>query len=42
MLTTLEKNVRENLKHNITVNLWDGGLFGAAIHCEYRLTFTKI
>ncbi len=31
MLTTLEINVRENLKHNITVNLWDGGLFGAAL-----------
>jgi len=30
-LTTLEKNVRENLKHNINVNLWDGGLFGAAM-----------
>ncbi|MDO9303668.1 MAG: hypothetical protein Q7T89_19935, partial [Anaerolineales bacterium] len=30
-LTTLEKNIRENLKHNITVNLWDGGLFGVAL-----------
>ncbi len=31
MLTTLEKDVRQNLKHNIIVNLWDGGLFGAAL-----------
>lgn len=31
MLTTLEKDIRENLKHNITVNLWDGGIFGAAL-----------
>lgn len=31
MLTTLEKEIRENLKHNVTVNLWDGGLFGAAL-----------
>ena len=31
MLTTLEKNIRQNLKHNITVNLWDGGLFGVAL-----------
>ncbi len=30
-LTTLEKDIRENLKHNITVNLWDGGLFGMAL-----------
>jgi len=30
-LTTLEKNIRENLKHNITVGLWDGGLFGVAL-----------
>ena len=30
-LTTLEKNIRENLKHNVTVGLWDGGLFGAAL-----------
>jgi MFS family permease len=29
--TTLEKNIRENLKYNIIVNLWDGGLFGAAL-----------
>ncbi|MDO8466460.1 MAG: MFS transporter [Gallionella sp.] len=29
--TTLEKNIRANLKHNITVNLWDGGLFGMAL-----------
>lgn len=31
MLTTLEKKVRENFKHNLTVNLMDGGLFGVAI-----------
>lgn len=31
MLTTLEKEVRHNLKHNITANLTDGGLFGAAL-----------
>ena len=31
MLTTLEKDIRQNLKHNITVNLWDGGLFGVAL-----------
>jgi len=31
MLTTLEKDIRENLKHNVTVNLWDGGIFGAAL-----------
>lgn len=30
-LATLEKNIRENLKYNITVNLWDGGLFGVAL-----------
>jgi hypothetical protein len=30
-LTTLEKNIRENLKHNITVNLLDGGIFGMAL-----------
>lgn len=30
-LTTLDKKVRENLKHNITVNLWDGGMFGVAL-----------
>jgi MFS family permease len=30
-LTTLEKDIRENLKHNITVNLWDGGVFGVAL-----------
>lgn len=29
--TTLEQKVRENLKHNVTVNLWDGGLFGVAL-----------
>ncbi len=30
-LTRLEKKIRENLKYNITVNLWDGGLFGVAL-----------
>ncbi|NOT03588.1 MAG: MFS transporter [Anaerolineales bacterium] len=30
-LTTLEKEIRENLKHNIKVNLWDGSLFGVAL-----------
>ena len=29
--TTLEKNIRKELKHNITVGLWDGGLFGVAL-----------
>ena len=28
MLTTLEKDIRQNLKHNITVGLLDGSLFG--------------
>jgi MFS family permease len=31
MLSPLEQNIRKNLKHNITVNLWDGGLFGTAL-----------
>jgi MFS family permease len=31
MLTHLEKEVRQNLKHNVTVGLWDGGLFGIAL-----------
>ncbi|HNN13662.1 MAG TPA: MFS transporter [Anaerolineales bacterium] len=31
MLTPLEQNIRNNLKHNLTVNLWDGSLFGAAL-----------
>jgi MFS family permease len=31
MLSSLEQNVRKNLRHNITVNLWDGGLFGVAL-----------
>lgn len=31
MLTTLEKEVRQNLKHNLVVNMWDGGLFGVAL-----------
>lgn len=30
-LTTLEKNIRKDLKHNVTVGLWDGSLFGAAL-----------
>ncbi len=30
-LTMLEKNIRENLKHNLIVNLLDGGLFGVAL-----------
>jgi MFS family permease len=30
-LTTLEKDIRQNLKFNITVNLFDGGLFGLAL-----------
>jgi MFS family permease len=30
-LTPLEKNIRENLKHNITVNLLDGSFFGVAL-----------
>ncbi len=30
-LTMLEKNVRQNLKYNVIVSLWDGGLFGAAL-----------
>jgi MFS family permease len=29
--TTLEKQVRENLKYNLTVNLFDGSLFGLAL-----------
>jgi MFS family permease len=29
--TTLEKQVREHLKHNLIVNLFDGGLFGVAL-----------
>ncbi|GAB1471903.1 MFS transporter [Chloroflexota bacterium] len=31
MLSPLEQNIRTNLKHNITVNLLDGGLFGIAL-----------
>lgn len=31
MLTNLEKDVRKNLKHNVTANLTDGGLFGLAL-----------
>lgn len=30
-LTTLEKNIRKNLRHNVAVGLWDGGLFGVAL-----------
>jgi MFS family permease len=30
-LTTVEKNIRQNLKYNITVGLLDGGLFGIAL-----------
>lgn len=30
-LTTLEKNIRQNLKYNIIVNLLDGGIFGMAL-----------
>lgn len=29
--TLLEENIRKNLKHNVAANLWDGGLFGAAL-----------
>ena len=31
MLSPLEQNIRKNLKHNVTVNLWDGSLFGVAL-----------
>ncbi|MFN8412725.1 MAG: MFS transporter [Anaerolineales bacterium] len=31
MLTNLEKEIRQDLKHNITVGLWDGSLFGVAL-----------
>lgn len=31
MLTSLEKEIRQDLKHNVTVGLWDGGLFGIAL-----------
>jgi MFS family permease len=31
MLTTLEKEIRQNLKYNVTMNLIDGGLFGVAL-----------
>jgi MFS family permease len=31
MLSSLEKDIRQNLKHNITVGFWDGGLFGTAL-----------
>ncbi len=30
-LTTLERNIRENLKHNIIFNLLDGSIFGIAL-----------
>jgi MFS family permease len=31
MLTNLEKEMRENLKYNFTVGLWDGCFFGVAL-----------
>ena len=31
MLTSLEKEIRQDLKHNVTVGLWDGGIFGIAL-----------
>lgn len=31
MLSPLEQDIRTNLKHNVTVNLFDGSLFGAAL-----------
>lgn len=31
MLSPIEQNIRKNLKHNLTVNLWDGSLFGVAL-----------
>ncbi|MCQ3936656.1 MAG: hypothetical protein DPW18_06370 [Chloroflexi bacterium] len=31
MLSPLEQNIRKNLRHNVAANLWDGGLFGAAL-----------
>jgi len=31
MLSPLEQDIRTNLKHNVTVNLLDGGLFGVAL-----------
>jgi MFS family permease len=31
MLSPLEQSIRKNLKHNLTVNLADGGLFGVAL-----------
>lgn len=31
MLSPIEQHIRKNLKHNITVNLMDGSLFGAAL-----------
>lgn len=31
MLSPLEQDIRKNLKHNVTVGLWDGGLFGVAL-----------
>lgn len=31
MLTNLEKEIRQHLKHNVIVNLADGSLFGAAL-----------
>ena len=31
MLSPLEQDIRKDLKHNVTVGLWDGGLFGMAL-----------
>ena len=31
MLSPLEQDIRKNLKHNVTVGLWDGSLFGVAL-----------
>lgn len=31
MLSRLEQDIRKNLKHNVTVGLWDGSLFGVAL-----------
>jgi MFS family permease len=31
MLAPLEKDIRTHLRHNVAANLWDGGLFGAAL-----------
>lgn len=31
MLSPIEQDIRKNLRYNVTANLWDGGLFGAAL-----------